>query len=313
MNEVVVNKALFLWDMSGATATLAAERENSVYRVDHNGERFALRLHRVGYRSDVELRSELDWMHELACNGLPLPAPVPAIDGQFCHAIEGINVDVLSWLTGETMGKKNKLAPMASPAEAYRNLGRSMARLHTVSDGWELPQGFSRPSWNLDGFVGEEPLWGRFWENPTLPDRQAERYLAFRGHAEKVLNELDGQLDYGLVHADLVPENVLIDGEDIQLIDFDDGGFGYRLFDLATTLNWSNRTGAYEEYRTAFVDGYLSERKIDLTHLPLFQALRALTYVGWIVPRFSEPEAKTRNERYIREADFWIDRYYANG
>ncbi len=109
-----------------------------------------------------------------------------------------------------------------------------------------------------------------------------------------------------------MPENVLIDEADIRLIDFDDGGFGFRLFDIATTLNWANRTDNYPEYRKSFLEGYRSEREIDLALLPLFQALRSLTYVGWIVPRFDEPEADLRNERYLREADFWIDTYYAD-
>ena len=109
-----------------------------------------------------------------------------------------------------------------------------------------------------------------------------------------------------------MPENVLVDGSDIQLIDFDDGGFGFRLFDIATTLNWANRTDNFLEYRQSFLEGYCAERQIDLTLLPLFQAMRSLTYVGWIVPRFEEPEAEQRNARYLREADFWIDKYYAS-
>ena len=34
---------------------------------------------------------------------------------------------------------------------------------------------------------------------------------------------------------DLVRENVMVDGDKLQLIDFDDGGFGFNLYDLATT------------------------------------------------------------------------------
>ena len=61
MRDEIVRKALPLWGLEDAKVTLAAERENSVYRMEHDGDTFALRLHRVGYRSEEELKAELDW------------------------------------------------------------------------------------------------------------------------------------------------------------------------------------------------------------------------------------------------------------
>ena len=57
---------LAAWGLAGAPCRLVAQRENRVYRVETPDGARALRLHRAGYRSPAELKSELDWMAALA-------------------------------------------------------------------------------------------------------------------------------------------------------------------------------------------------------------------------------------------------------
>ena len=52
--------------------------------------------------------------------------------------------------------------------------------------------------------------------------------------ADLALAALEDSADYGLIHADLISENMLWTGEHPYLIDFDDGGWGFRDFELAT-------------------------------------------------------------------------------
>jgi Ser/Thr protein kinase RdoA (MazF antagonist) len=292
-----VAKALTLWGLSGHKATLVAERENHVYRVDAAAP-LALRLHRRGMRSAAELLSELDWMAALAARGLSVPRPHPALDGALCHDINGRIVDVLGWLDGVPMGKGGRLNPAVDGLAAYRALGRAMALLHLKSDDWTPPPQFQRHAWDFDGLLGEAPLWGRFWENPRLTPSEADLMTQARDKARNQLAALPFP-DYGLIHADLVQENVLIGQNGPHLIDFDDGGYGYRLFDMATVLNFILREPDPLPLQQAFTQGYLATRPIDLSALPLFQAIRAFTYVGWIVPRLSEPGADARHTRFI--------------
>lgn len=296
-----ITQALHLWGLSAHKATLVAERENHVYRVNSTPP-LALRLHRKGMRSKAELLSELDWMAALEARGLSVPRPCPALDGALCHEIDGQIVDVLSWLDGVPMGIGGRLNPAVDGLPAYRALGQAMAQLHLKSDDWTPLPHFQRHAWNLDGLLGDSPLWGRFWENPRLTAAEAALMTKARDRARAQLAALPAP-DYGLIHADLVQENVLI-GPTMELggphlIDFDDGGFGYRLFDMATVLNFILREPDPKPLQQAFTQGYLSARPIDLTALPLFQAIRAFTYVGWIVPRLSEPGAGARHTRFI--------------
>lgn len=296
MTEIVA-QALRLWGLSGHGVALVAQRENHVYRVESSPP-LALRLHRKGMRSRAELLSELDWMAALQARGLSVPRPCPALDGALCHEVEGQIVDVLSWLDGVPMGIGGRLNPAVDGQNAYRALGQAMAELHLKSDDWTPPPQFQRHSWDFDGLLGEAPLWGRFWENPRLTPSEAALMTEARDKARAQLAALNAA-DYGLIHADLVQENVLIGATGPHLIDFDDGGFGYRLFDMATVLNFILREADPEPLQQAFTQGYLATRAIDLSALPLFQTIRALTYVGWIVPRLAEPGAEARHSRFI--------------
>ena len=95
----------------------------------------------------------------------------------------------------------------------------------------------------------------------------------------------------------------MLAGTEVFLIDFDDGGFGFRLFDLATTANRLDRHDPTGAASAQFLAGYLRARPIDLTTLPLFRALRAMSYVGWVITRLHEPGAAQRSTRFIAEAE----------
>ena len=294
-----VEKALDLFSLSDANHRLIAARENQVFRIDFGDDTFALRLHRPGYRSDQQLWSELQWMDAAAKGGLRVPAPIASTRGEVLHIVDGVQVDLLSWISGCPIGAATKGIFVADRIGLFESLGHLLAKLHEVSDAWSLPDGFERPSWDRNGLVGETPVWHRFWDNPTLTPQDRELLVTFRQKADRELEGLNDQLDYGLIHADLVRENVLIDDGMLKFIDFDDGGFGYRLFDLATILISNFYEPDFPKLKKSLLEGYTSVRSLDLQWLDLFMVLRSATYVGWIIRRMDEPGAKERNARFV--------------
>lgn len=297
-----VEKALALWGMECAEWKLIAARENRVFRVDHAGESFALRLHRAAYRTNAELRSELDWMEAVAASGLQVPAPIRSLTGQFLHVVDDIQVDLLTWLSGQPLGKTGEALQVPDRTSLFHRIGHEMAKLHIISDTWSLPDDFTRCAWDRKGLLGDSPLWDRFWDNATLSDQDRTLFVTVREHADAALKAVEPDLDYGLIHADLVRENVMIDGSKVQFIDFDDAGFGFRLFDIATTLIKNRQETDYPELKAALISGYRSQRAIDTELLDLFILLRALTYVGWIISRMNEDGSETRNQRFVSNA-----------
>ncbi|MES0885099.1 phosphotransferase enzyme family protein [Roseibium sp. SCP14] len=301
MDSLVV-KSRTLWGLEDSQIILVAERENRVFKVTSRNGTFALRVHRKGLRTDAELLSELCWMAELSSAGLSVPCPVASARGSLFHLIEDHQVDMLTWLGGSPLGKTSEPLQHSDRVEVFCQIGQTLAQLHRISDAWIPPDGFVRGSWNRAGLVGTDPLWGRFWENPDLTSAEVQTLRAFREASHEDLVRLEVTLDYGLIHADAVRENIMIDESSLHLIDFDDSGYGYRLFDVATALLKNMGEPDFPELKDALLQGYLGLRPLDVSALDLFLALRAVTYVGWNISRLEEPNGRIRNSRMIAQA-----------
>lgn len=297
-----VAQALALWGMAEARAEFVAGRENRVYRVRTEAGAFALRIRRPGYRSDAEILSELEWLAAMARAGLQVPLPRRALSGALVETVAGNAVDVIGWLDGRPMGQSGTPLALADPAAVFHRLGGELARLHAACDAWHPPEGFARARWDRDGFLGDAPLWGRFWDNPTLDAETRVVFVRFRDAARAALDGIGATQDFGLIHADPVRENVLLEGDRLRLIDFDDGGYGFRLFDLATALVKNREEPEYPEMEAALIAGYRAVRPLDTGALSLFLAIRAASYVGWIVPRLDEEGGPARNARLVGQA-----------
>lgn len=308
-------EAAALWGLGNAPIALAAQRENVVFRVRTPDGDWALRFHRPGYRDELQLTSELQWLTALANGGVRVPAPKPALTGALIQRQGDHMVDMLEWMPGRPLGKAGSLDGVHDREGFCRALGVAMAELHGVSDEWPRPMGFQRPAWDRAGLLGERPLWGRFWEHPALSEAERDLLLEARVAADAELAGIEGEADYGLIHADLISENMLYDDAEpdagVALIDFDDGGFGFRDFELATFLLRFTEAGDYGALRVALCEGYRARRRVRPEQLDLFILLRALTYPGWIMERMGEPGSEERSQRAIatalRVARRWLD------
>lgn len=303
--------ALAAWNLPEHEPELLKFRENAVFKVRlADGGKAALRLHRPDYHSREALRSELLWMDDLRRNGLDVPRPIPAADGALLVGLEGRGTqfaDLIGWVEGRQLGEAGKPLEHSSAeiARIFRLAGISMAEMHAIADRWVPDSGFIRGAWDAEGLLGDEPLWGRFWDCPGISGEDRAFFSDVRNGLRRRLEAIGAELDYGLIHADLVRENVLVDGERVAFIDFDDCGYGFRLFDIATALLRNRRELHYPLIQSSLLEGYRSKRALpeaELAHLPLFLLLRSLTYIGWAGARPELPDAAERIQRYIREA-----------
>lgn len=297
-----VVRALHLWGLERAGFALAAQRENEVWQVLDGPRRLALRFHRPGYRTMAELRSELDWMEMLAEAGMAVPRPVRNMGGALLGEVDGHHVSLLTWLDGRPIGQTGRLVPGLDPMKVGMLIGVQMARMHDLSDHWTTPAGFARPDWSVKGLLGPDPLWGRFWEHPDLDPDQRGLLLATRDRALATFEACAPAADLGLIHADLVAENVLIDDQTVAFLDFDDGAWGYRDFDLATVLVKFIGQPEYQPLRTGLCAGYAVRRPVHQSTLDFMLLLRALTYPGWIMTRLDEPGGRQRSARMLDAA-----------
>lgn len=302
--------ALSHWGLPAQVPELLKYRENAVFKVRlKSGEAAALRLHRPGYHSEAALRSELAFMEVLGDHGLNVPKPIATKSGALLASVAGEDtpfVDLICWVAGRQVGESGKplVHSDAEVADIYRKIGQAMAQLHDIADRWQAPADFTRPSWDAAGLVGDQPLWGRFWDCPELAEQDREFLTDLRDRLRQRIEALPVDLDHGLIHADLVRENVLVDKGRVALIDFDDCGYGWRLFDIATALLRNRREPRYAAITASLIEGYRSQRALDeatLAHLPLFLLLRGVTYIGWAAARPELLDHEARLARYTAE------------
>ena len=301
--EAAGRAALQRWNLTDCELHLIKYRENAVFRVEHDGVRRALRLHRYGYHSDAELLSELQWMQALDDVGITVPTVVPAASGELfvTHAADDlpgdIQVDLFEWIDGEQLGSVEEgIADEASVIAAYKTIGELAAKVHNQAVSWQLPPGFVRHAWDAKGLAGEQPFWGRFWEIAAASASETD--LLVRGR-DAVFGELS-QLakspgTYSMIHADFAPENIMVEGDQLRLIDFDDAGFGWHLFELATSLYFILGESYFEQAKDALIEGYRAHRQLSdeqLELLPLFFLARGFTYIGWVHTRHETETAR---------------------
>lgn len=321
---VLATAALEQWPGEYEQPELLKYRENAVFSVRRSdGERFALRVHRYDYHSDAALHSELSWMKQLGDLGVNVPPIIPAEDGRLFVSVsadsvpEARQVDMLGWLTGTPIGSAEHGLDVSGPAasELYREVGRLAARLHNETAAMVLPEGFTRHSWCDEGLLGDNPLWGRFWDLDLLTDDQRDLLDRARRRGLADLAAIGKSSDcFGLIHADFVPENLLKVNESLQLIDFDDAGFGWHMFELATALYFILDDPEYPQLRDALIEGYRSSRSLSeeqAATLPLFLFLRGTTYLGWVQTRSETETAKEMGPFFVERTCYLAKDYLA--
>lgn len=304
--EAEAAEAISHWN--GRIIRLLRNRENAVFEVAVPTGRAALRLHRQGYQDDAAIRSELWWCAALAREGVAVPAALPSRSGDFLVKLShGRNASIINWIEGEAFGEAGKPLPCAPEDRLKRHyaLGQLLAQVHSATDRLTLPPDFTRPRWDIAGLVGETPFWGRFWEHPTATPSQAKTLSDARDflHAQISDHQRHGG-DFGPIHADVLRENILVNKGALSLIDFDDSGFGFRLYDLGTALSQNLYEPDYLHIRDALVAGYNATRPASVRMAEVFTLARACASVGWAAPRLAatDPIHKSHIARAVMYA-----------
>lgn len=290
--------ALGRWGLDGADISPVAYRENMTFRVDAGARGcFALRIHQARYRTDDNIRSELAFMQALGERGIRTPYVVPAKDGAFLVIAESKAVpeprqcDLFEWIDGRPLRAAGETysGDIQALAAIYREVGREAGAIANMSASWVRPAGFSRPSWDAEGIFGRKALLGDFrklegisTEQRALLDRLAERLSTDLESFGKSPDR------YGLSHGDFLPENIMVCADGIRMIDFDDCGEGWYLFDFTTALLDMLGEPAFDPCLDAMIAGYREHQPLPDEHLamlPAFFVARALSYLGWAASR----------------------------
>jgi Ser/Thr protein kinase RdoA (MazF antagonist) len=227
---------------------------NDVYAVQSPDGRFVLKVYGRGWRTGPEIGYEVDLTRHLAAGGLPIARPIAGTRGEFVKEM-GAGDDRRHVVLFEyALGVKPE--PPFTP-QLYRAFGRSIARLHALSDGFvtEHPR---RPL-DLSPLI-DEPL---ALVVPLLATEADRKLLADAASRVKdKMAELAGEgLDWGPIHGDATLDNLHVTADGgVILYDLDSGGPGWRAADLQ---GWAAGLPEYRERWEAYLEGYSSMRPIQ--------------------------------------------------
>ncbi|MBL7500448.1 phosphotransferase [Frankia sp. CNm7] len=280
--------------------------ENATYRVDDpdSGRRFALRLHRPGYHGAQEIHGELAWVAALRAEGVVLTPPViPNRAGAAVTTVTPPGVGdrhavLFDWVDGRPPEPDDSGALIAS----FGTLGDIAGRMQLHARRWARPEGFARFAWTLPMTIGPDGRWGDWryglaWAlaggGDARPARggvpAAERELMTRAAAtveERVGAFGAGPDRYGLIHADMRLANLMVTADGaITVIDFDDCGFGWYLFDLAAALSFIEHHRVVPDLVAAWLAAYQRHVPLDAEELAMvgtFVLQRRLQLTAWL-------------------------------
>lgn len=319
--------ALDAYAMEDAKLTFLRHFANTTYRLDvpdprdhhqedsvYDPDRYLLRI-LIANRWDYAL-GEMTWLAALSKSaGLAVPAPVPTRDGELLTRIktpgipDGRIVSVMRWIEG-----RKPVKPL--PLSLYHPWGKLVGRLHAFAAAWQPPEKFKRYIWDWDGLFGARYLGDGVHDLVAkMPEDLQEPFRIVSREVKEVMGVLGTGSDaYGVVHGDMYPDNILIKGDDLRIIDFEDCGLGYWLWDIAIALENDPWTEGWYQRRDAFLDGYTQIHPIpqsQLQHLDLFLAADYATTILWATQfMLDEPGRVEEFETWRDENGAKLVRYF---
>ncbi|MEM7208903.1 MAG: phosphotransferase [Pseudomonadota bacterium] len=306
------------WGLSGDTdLSLLCISENATFlaRDPQRENPLVIRVHRPGYHTRAEIESELAWIASLRENDTVItPAFVATQNGDsitgFALGDEQRPVVAFEHIRGGQPDESGDLS------DGFFQLGRITARLHQHARQWQRPDGFVRKIWNFETTVGATPHWGDWREAMGL--QEDGKFLL-----ERCTEVLKTQLaDYGstpdrfgLMHADLRLTNLLADADQLAVIDFDDCGFSWFMYDFAAAISFIETSPQIPALQTAWLEGYQQVATLspaEIASLPMFITLRRLLLTAWLASHCETPTAQELGSDYTDGTLAIADNFLSN-
>lgn len=284
----LLRRALPLYGLPPDTdMTLLNRSENETWAA---GE-VILRLHRQGYHTKPEIASELAWLTALQnLPGLRAVRPIAGRHG-LVSEVDGRCIVGFQRIAAEVLQPDDELAPH------FAALGELTARLHLQSRTWTRPHSFTRKRWDVETILGPDPHWGN-WRLAQGLDGAGAKLLA-RATDQLALDLRSygtGADVYGLIHADLRLANLMVDAEGLWVLDFDDCGFGWWIYDVAAALSFIETDPRLPDLIARWCDGYRTVaplRPEDRAMIPAMVLLRRVLLTAWLTTRADSDTAQS--------------------
>ncbi len=242
--DQLVHAAMQQYGFTDYQSCFIRHNENMTYSIVDNrtSARYLLRLHQPispnlwGIQHTFEgLLSEFAYLVALeAATGLGLQRPIPNMRGGLVTTIydpdDGRSTlcTLLSWVEGETLNKVE-----GGVAPALTRLAAVTVRMHDFASQWQHPFPLTRPVYDTRKYRHLVDCIAYGLEKKLFAAEAYDIICETMKEIEDTLEPFRQHPDHwGIIHADLGPGNVVVQGDRVIPIDFSFSGYGYYLFDL---------------------------------------------------------------------------------
>ncbi|MGN0908187.1 MAG: phosphotransferase enzyme family protein [Succinivibrio sp.] len=284
--------------------------ENATFlgRDQDAGRDIIIRVQRTGYSSKDAIRSELSWIKALHDSGTILTAqPVQCVDGSFVAQMSTASGQQRMAVAFERLGGAEPKVGQDGLAYWFEKIGGLTAKMHAQARSWKRPGWFTRRVWDWDGIIGEHAFWGRWQDSIGLTKAGHDAIARVLAIIKPILDRYGTSPDrFGVIHADMRATNLLIDGDKLQVIDFDDMGFGWYLFDCGASLSFMEQDPSAPSLLAAWIKGYESVAPLgayEKSLLPVFSILRRIELTAWCASHFEIPFCQENAATITRDTE----------
>ena len=281
-------RAIKPWDGAVSSIKLISDGINLVYRFERNSDVYYLRITHAELRSEQELLAAITYQRHLFEHDVPVCEPIASMNGLWVECIRQGNELFLAHVCREVPG--NPIHFDYSNLELYKHWGTVLGKLHQAAQKYIVGK-YNYTNWNksLEELHEYAPN-----ESEALQNTLAE-----------VTHFLNSRLQsrdcYGLTHGDHREGNVLTDGHQVHIIDFDLPSMNWFTEDVTRPFfdsivhdkrNWQDKFKPY-------LEGYFSvmpANSLDLPALPKQIQMKCLEIYLWTKNNWNAETAPGGND-----------------
>lgn len=265
----IAKKAINNYAITCKEIEFVGQSANTIYKItDAENNNYSLRLH-ISNSQSIEsiwteqnvIRSEMEWLHSLTLDtDLTLPSPYTNNHGDYITEVNNTKCTLVKWVEGEQK-------PFITTVEDARSIGEMIGKLHSQSSVWKTPNRFYRPSFDGSRLsqslekLKEKSFTGLLKSEDTeIVELAGQRVIRMMNSIERTSST------WGMIHADLIPSNIVFHEHEARPIDFGACGFGYYLFDLGWTFSY-----IHPAFREQLLQSYSKNYSLPENHIELLE------------------------------------------
>jgi len=280
------------------------EETNLFFKViDENGKKYTLKIFQEESSKIEDNLAEVFFMDALnKASNIPIQDIVHSINGDGVVVVKSKYTPLpkrailYEWIEGEVFCGKESY-------RLFRRMGKIIAKMHTATKDVIIPENLNPKRWDkVFYYRGEVPVYKKTEFKNVVPDKFIKMMDYIIPVLDNGLSNLYENSKPQLIHADLNPWNILVDGDDLKIIDFEEALLGFPVHDISVFLYYyrHNDKFDYSLVKNSLLEAYseiISDIDFNEFYIDLLMTARRVNFMNYVLDiNYDDPK------KYIKES-----------